>query len=324
MSIEHTTIPEDEARKEAEKILRFKIGPQYSLDAPKETESGGFVFPVSVRLPRVIFDELRSDPVSVKYLEPRQVGEITIENKDEVEYTHPQKIYANVRQVEKKIQEAVEKALISAAAKDFTKLPFPENRYAPVEDLLAEIILKESVPIEDVKALESGDDDDKYTKHLETLKQNELIRRQGGSLVAGDILASIQRDTDKNHEALNAALGHFFQENINDLDKLHQVLGPYLAIAGFYYRLAIDSDNLPMVSEKELREAFSAHYKGQGRQTNLKEFKMSRYLLHLERAGILESVTESEGRLWTGDENIRDSVKEQSQYLGTISDISTV
>ena len=323
MSVEPTTMQKESAREEAEKILRFKIGPQYSLGTPTELDNGGYEFPVVIRLPRVVFDELRSDPVSVNYLEPREVGKIEVTDTGETEFTHPQTIYANVREVEERIQEAVEKALISAAAKDFTKLPFPENRYAPVEDLLAEIILKGSISIEAVTELQSSEDDDKYTKHIGTLEQNELIRRENGRLKPGDILASIQRDTDKNHEALNGALGHFFQENINDLEKLHQVLGPYLAIAGFYYRLAIDSDGLPMVSEKELREAFRAHYSGRGRQTKLKEFKMSRYLLHLERAGILESVTESDGRLWTGDEDIRDEVEEQSQYLGTISNVST-
>lgn len=321
MSIEHSTISEEEARKEAEKILRFKIGPQYSLGEP-EGADGGFTFPVLIRLPKVIFDEMRSKPVSVKYLEPRKVGEITIEGPNETDYTHAQTVYKNVREVEEQIQEAIEKALISAAAKDFTKLPFPENRYAPVEDLLAQVILKGSVPVESISELEA-EEDDKYTKYIHQLEKDELLRRENGSIKAGDILASIQRETDRHHEALNAALAHFFRENINELEKLHQVLGPYLAIAGFYYRLAIDTEQLPMVNENELREAFNAHYKGMGRRSKLKEFKMSRYLLHLERAGILECFTESDGRLWSGNEEIKDDLEDQTQYLGTISEVST-
>lgn len=314
------TFERSEARKEAERILRFKIGPQYSLGDPKKMEGGGYSFPVLISLPRVIFDEARQNPVDVKYLDAREVGEIEVAGPDEVDYTLPQTIYANVREVEQRIQKVVEKALISAAAKDFTQLPFPENRFAPIEDLLAKITLQGSVSIETISTLEPSEDDNKYSKHLDLLEKNDLIRRENGKIVPGDILASIQRDTDRHSEALNAALAHFFRENINNLDDVHEVLAPYLAIAGFYYRLAIDSDRLPVVTEEELRDAFARHYKGRGRRTELKKFKMSRYLLHLERVGILECHTKSDQRVWSGNPEIKASL-EETPYLGTIAEI---
>ena len=322
MSTEHTSVTPDEARRKAERILRFKIGPQYSLGEPS-TDGSEYVFPILIRPPRVIFNELRHTPVDVKYLESTKVGAIRIDDNKEADYTLPQTVYRRVREYEQDIQEAVEKALISAAAKDFTKLPFPENRYAPVEDILSEVILRDSISIEDITLLESSDEEDsegKYTKYVQELENIGLLRRSEGKLQAGNILINFEREKDHDHEVLNSALAYYFKQNINDLDTLHQILGPYLAVAGFYYRLAIESDTLPRVREKELRKAFEDHYKGMGKQTDVKKFKLSRYLLHLERAGILELITKPDGRVWSGNKTIKNGLEEQSEYLGVITE----
>jgi len=321
MSIEHSAVTKEDARQKAEKILRFKIGPQYSL-GEAETDEGEYVFPILMSPPRVIFDETRSQPTDVMYLSATKVGEIRVDREEEADYTHPQKVYRRVRDYEREIQQAVEKALISAAAKDFTQLPFPENRYAPVEDLLSEVILRGSISIEQIKSLESpkeNEDPGKYTKYLDQLTSIDLLRREDGHIRPGNVLMNILRDTDKNHEALNGALAHYFQQNINDLDKLHQILGPYLAIAGYYYRLAIVSNQLPSVEESELRDAFEEHYRGRGRQKKIKMFKLSRYLLHLERAGILEPMTGSDSRVWAGNREIMDELESKTEYIGVIS-----
>lgn len=319
MSIEHSALTNEEARKVAERILRFKIGPQYSLGEP-ETEGAEYVFPILISPPRVIFNETRTTPVNVKYLDPTKVGEIRVDSDKEADYTLPQTVYRRVREYEEEIQQAVEKALISAAAKDFTKLPFPENRYAPVEDVLSEIILRDSIGIEEIAAIESSDEEEgKYTKYIRQLEDLDLLRREDGRVKAGNILINIERDTDDNHEKLNRALAHFFRENVNDLEMIHQILGPYLAVAGFYYRLAIEADTLPTVEESELRDAFKQHYRGKGKRTRLMLFKFSRYLLHLERAGILKPVTKSDGRVWSGNEAIKSELDEQTQYLGVLT-----
>lgn len=319
MSIEHSAISPEEARTVAERILRFKIGPQYSLGEP-ETDGEEYVFPILISPPRVIFNERRSLPVDVKYLDPTKVGEIRVDSDKETDYTLPQTVYRRVREYEEEIQQAVEKALISAAAKDFTQLPFPENRYAPVEDILGDIILRDSIALEDIAALESSDEGEgKYTKYIRQLEEIDLLRREDGRVKAGNVLINVQRDTDENHKALNGALAHYFRENVNDLEMIHQILGPYLAVAAFYYRLAIEADTLPTVEERELREAFKQHYRGRGRRTQVKLFKLSRYLLHLERAGILKAVTKSDGRVWSGNEDIKDDLDEQTQYLGVLT-----
>ncbi|WP_254545865.1 hypothetical protein [Halomarina pelagica] len=320
MSIEQANISEDDARKKAEYILRFKIGPQYSL-GDIEVNGSDFVFPIFISPPRVIFDELRQNPVDVDYLDPTRVGKIRVSKKGETEYTHPQTVYRRVRDYEKEIQQAVEKALISSAAKDFTQLPFPENRYAPVEDILAEVILRNTVPLDEIEALDSPDDNErgKYAKYVEELESIDLLKTRDGVVGAGNFLKEARRDNDKNHEILNTALAHYFRENVNDLEKIHGVLGPYLAVAGFYYRLAIESDTLPKVDESSLRDAFEKHYQGKGRQTDLKLFKLSRYLLHLERAGILKPITQSNRRVWYGVDKIKDDLEEQTHYVGAIT-----
>jgi hypothetical protein len=191
-----------------------------------------------------------------------------------------------------------------------------------VEDILSEVILQDSISIETIAHLESSeeDEDGKYTKYIRELVDLDLLRREDGRVKAGNILINIQRDEDKSHKVLNGALAYYFKQNINSLDKIHQILGPYLAVAGFYYRLAIETDTLPTVDEQELRDAFENHYKGRGKQTDKKVFKFSRYLLHLERAGILELITRPDGRVWTGVEGIKDDLEDQTQYLGVITE----
>lgn len=317
MSVEESAYPEDDARKEAERILRFKIGPQYSL-GERTQEGKDHVFPITIRRARVIFDEIRQNPVDVNYLPRNEVGEIRIPPSGDADYTHPRTVYKRVRDIEQEIQERVEKALISSSAKDFTKLPFPENRYAPVEDLLSELILSGSISIERLKSLQKDEDGDgKYVKYLDELVAMELIYREDGNLKPGRALSEFQVDEDRGSDALNAALAYYFENKIDDMGAIHGVLGPYLAIAGFYYRLAIESDQLPVVSESELREAFERHYRGQGRRKEQKKFKMSRYLLHLERAGILKARTKSDGRQWYGDSDLKNDLQD-TEYVAML------
>lgn len=330
MSVEYSASKED-ARKKAERVLRFKIGTQYSLGEPYP-ENSEYVFPIIFYPPRVIFNETRTRPVNVKYLDPKEVGEIRVDEEGEVDYTLPQTVYKNVREYEKDIQTAVEKALISSSAEEFAGLPFPENRYAPVEDLLSEVILEDEIAPETIAEFEADQDDSDdsktYWDYLSELESMDLLRRRGGRIEAGNILVSIQQKTDKNYEALNGALARYFKSKLGNISEIHVALGPYLAIAGFYYRLAVEaelateSESLPIIEEEDLRSAFREHYKGKGKKTKEKEFKVSRYLIHLERAGILKCITESDGRMWTGDKSIQSDLMDETDYLSTLGVVS--
>jgi len=108
-----------------------------------EHEDNEYVFPLHVRLPRVIFDESRQTPQDVKFLSSKRVGEIRVNAESgEVNRTRIHDIKSNIRQQKRVVEEAVQKALVRSSARKFSKLPFPELRYTPILDILSQLLIE--------------------------------------------------------------------------------------------------------------------------------------------------------------------------------------
>ena len=319
MSTERAGISEEKAEVEAEKVLRFDIGNLPHLGAP-EYEDGDYVFPIMINLPRVVFDEDREEPVDVRYLSEEEIGEIRVdaESGDVVDRTNVWEVNRQIRQKRKEVDEAVQKALVKAEAEKFSLLPFPEHRYTPIQDLLSEVILTGQIPEQELDNL-GMDNREKYEKYVETLSEVQLLRWQDNRITAGDHLIEIEAQTDRPSDALNTALAHFFEQGANNFDMIEQILGPYLILAGYYYRRSIESEQLPRISTKEFRSELRSEYTGKTRE--VKSFKLSRYLLQLESIEILESVSDRSGRAWTGSSDVLAEVLQQEEELRPISEI---
>jgi len=100
---------------------------------------------------------------------------------------------------------------------------------------------------------------------------------------------------------------------------IKRTLGPYLALAGFYYRRALELDELPVIKEKELRDGIKFEYSGRERRQKL--FKMSRYLVQLEEVGVLSPVYQNGQRYWTGDETTFQRLKTTAGQLGPVTEL---
>lgn len=322
MSVEHTQMDKEEARRKAMEKVRFELGTFVRLgDGDLDQEEDEFIFPVKIRSPKVILDDKRKQPVDVRYLSSLDLGEVRVDRKSgDVERPHRGKIKKQIRNREEELQQAVQKALVSASGGKFSHLPFPENQYAPLEDILSQLILNDNVSRDDIDMMDQ--DGDKYESYVSKLIELDLVResRDGRTLRAGDVLVTL---LDKNHysdyEALNAAVGKYFEQNLGEFKMIKRTLGPYLVIAGHYYQRALELEEMPKIREQDLRAALEHEYSG--RRLREKQFKLSRYLLQLEDVGILESVPQNGERYWVGDEDIRDALKDQTDYLGPLSEL---
>lgn len=312
-------ISEEDAETEAEKVLRFELGSLPHLGSP-EYEEGEYVFPVLIRLPRVIFDEDREEPLDVRFLSSEDLGEIRVdaETGDVSDRTDVWQINKRIREKKREVDRAVQMALLKAEAEKFSLLPFPEHRYTPIQDLLSDVILRGQIPRDRLEQIGPGTWE-KYEEYIEALVEVGLLRMEENRVTAADHLIEIEAQTDYPSDALNVALAHFFREGADNFDMIHSILGPYLTIAGHYYRRSLEVDELPRISTRELRDQIRERYTG--RDGRLKGFKMSRYLLQLEEIGVLESESARDGRGWKGKGEILTKLLEQEEQLEDIVEI---
>ncbi len=318
MSIQNAPIDEERAKIKAQKELAHEIGNLPYLGSV-EYDGDEYVFPLHVRLPRVIFDEDRKQPVDVKFLSSKRIGEIRVHAESgDLTRTKINDIRTNIRKQKRVIEEAVQKALVRSSARKFSKLPFPELRYTPILDILSRLLLEGAVSEEELEQL-SQQYEQNYRDYIDSLVEVGLARMTDGHLEADDILIEIRAREPNPPKQLNAAMAHFFEEGASDIDTIYQILGPYLTLAGYYYMQVLQSGELPELSENEFRDQMDKAYRGSDRE--LKKFKLAHYLIQLEEVGLLESNTDTGPRTWTGDEDVWEDILREQDLLEPMSEI---
>ena len=70
------------------------------------------------------------------------------------------------------------------------------------------------------------------------------------------------------------------------------------------------------LDEEELRQSIVSEYSGKEQRQKLMKFY--RYLVHLENVCILRSVNQGGQRLWVGDDEVDEMLREQTEYLGPV------
>lgn len=320
MSIK-TAMSMDEARRKAEKVVRFELGTFLRLGPSQYDDTAGeFRFPLIIRSPQIIRDAHRDETIDVRFFSELNLGEITVDGTTgEINRPNRSTIQRKVREHENKIDIAVQKALISAVGRQFSHLPFPENQYSPLEDILAALLLQGDISMARIEMMDDGRSNTRYNEYVERLIDLDLVNRNGQTLTSGDILISLSDKSETYQEALNAAVGRYFEHNLSEFDMIKRALGPYLILAGYYYRQALELEEIPVIDEEELRRAIKLEYTGQGREQKL--FKTSRYLIQLESVGILESMPHGGTQYWTGNETVCDKLRNQSDYLTPVENL---
>lgn len=321
MSVD-TAMTMKEARRKAEHEVRHELGTFVRLAAGElDKEAGQFEFPIIIRSPKIITDGRQEEVTDVRYFSELDLGTISIDaTTGEIDRPNRNTIRRKVREHEDEVEIAVQKALVSAAGRKLSHLPFPENQYSPLQDILAEVLLQNEVPMGQIEMMDKGRNNDRYQEYVEKLITLDLLDRRERVITAGSILVSLYDETDTLQEALNAAMGRYFEHNIGEFKMIKRTLGPYLIIAGRYYRRALELEELPVIEESELRRAIEHEYSGKTCEEKL--FKLSRYLIQLENVGILESVSQNGDRYWSGNEELYRDLKQQSDYLASAATLA--
>lgn len=327
-TMEDAGVDPSEARRAAMEAIRFNLGTYLRLsDGEFEEEKFEYTFPIILRSPKLILDEDQENAVDLRFLDPIHVGDVTVDaSTKDVDYPTKSQVKNALKDYEKELNEAIQKALVRATGSNFSHLPFPENQYAPLQDILSEVILNSEIAVAAIEMMDNYGNSDKYQKYIDSLVELDLLKRKGDVLRSGDVLNTIQeKDKFEGHriethqDELNAALGRYFEHNVGEFEMIRRTLGPYLALAGFYYRRALELDELPIIEESALRDGIKLEYDGREQQQKL--FKMSRYLVQLEEVEVLSSVYQNGERYWVGDETTFTRLKATADQLGPITEL---
>jgi hypothetical protein len=325
--MEDAGVDPEEARRVAMEAVRFNLGTYLRIkEGNFDEDELEFTFPIILRSPKLILDQEKEDAVDLRFLDPIEVGTVTVDaNTKDVDHPTSRQVKNELENYEEELNDAIQKALVRASGSSLSHLPFPENQYAPLQDILSEVILNGEITIASLEMMDSFEDGDKYMKYIDNLVEIDLLKRKEDVLQSGDVLNTIQqKDQFEGHEVkthqdeLNAALGLYFQHNVGEFEMIKRTLGPYLALAGFYYRRALELDELPIIKEQDLRDGIKAEYTG--RKQQMKLFKMSRYLVQLEDVGVLESTYQSGQRYWIGDDTTFQRLKTTADQLGPVTE----
>ena len=311
-------IDERQARQKAQETLAFEIGNLPRLGEVETTDSA-YIFPLEIRLPRIIFDADRESPVDVKFMSSEPLGKIRVDAATgEVERSHIHEIESQIRQKRKQIETTVQKALVRASAEEFSRLPFPEHRYTPILDILSHLIIEGPITAGELAEMKSMDEQ-KYREYIEMLEDTSLVRWENERVEADNVLIELQAEESRPPKLLNASMAHFFEEGAENIEAIRGILGPHLVISGHYYRRALELDNLPRMQEDEFDEVMRWNYTGNDRVQ--KRFKLSRYLIQLENVGLLRSENGTGPREWYGTTEAKRNLLRQDDLLDPISEV---
>jgi len=313
-----TTISEDEARRHAEDVVRTELGMFLRLgDGEYDEKESEYQFDLVISSPKTIRDAPNDEVTDVRFFSELDLGQVTVDGKSgDVERPNISTIKSKIRDQQEQVEIAVRKALVSAAGHRFAHLPFPENQYAPLEDILSHVLLHGTLSMDDISMMDADRDNRRYHEYTQNLLELDLLSQDGNTLTSGDVLIGIEDECDSYQETINTAIGRYFQHNLGEFDMINRTLGPYLVIASRYYRRALELEDLPLIDEEELRQSIVSEYSGKEQRQKLMKFY--RYLVHLENVGILRSVNQGGQRLWVGDNEVDEMLREQTEYLGPV------
>jgi len=165
---EETAVDTEEARRLAMEAVRFNLGTYPRLGEGEFDENElQFNFPIVIESPKLILDSNNEAAKDLRYLDPINVGEVTVDASDkEVDYPTRGQVKDRIRKHEQELNEAIQKALIRASGSNLSHLPFPENQYAPIQDILSEVILNNGIYQEEIEMMDqysSGEENTRST-----------------------------------------------------------------------------------------------------------------------------------------------------------------
>ena len=181
------------------------------------------------------------------------------------------------------VQTSVQKALIKSAAMQFSKLPFSEHMHSPIIDVIAYLLINERIELSQEIGQLHEKDREKYLKIIDTLEEIGLIQRTNNYLLPDNALIEIEHQNETLYSQLSNALAFYFSHGYENIQSVHQVVGPHLTISGYIYQQSIEYDDLTPVKYEEIRRIVHLIYR-----QDLKQIKIPRYLIQLNKVKLIE------------------------------------
>lgn len=319
MQIRIADIPveKEEAQKIAHFLVREKYGNLPSVGRPV-LKDNIWIIPIEVKYPRISFEKITNRPSKVRYMNFENVGEIKIDANNGVVIDKPR--YYDLRdEINSRldlIQISVQKALVKVGANRFSKLPFSEHMHTPIQDIIAYLLINDTLNLKEEIAPLSEHDQDKYLKNVDLLIKTGLVRKNENLLIPDNALIEIEQSEVNVSFKLSKALSYFFAQGYENIQSIQQVLGPYLIISGFIYEQSIEYDELIEVDYREIQAVLQRYY-GQ----LVKIFKLPRYLIQLIEVGLIEQDIIRGENVWGPTQDILLEVKGQEEILSPIKNM---
>lgn len=312
-------IKKEEAERMAHDFLRNRIG-----NIPHVTqavlENHSWVVPVEVNYPKVFLDKIKNLPLKTRFIRIPNAEKIIISAIDG-KFEHTPTVWSIEAQINKgleSIKNSVEKALVKVGAHNFSLLPFSEHRYTPILDILATLLTEERFSLEDVTKDEFQAH--KYKKYIEDLEKLGLVRVNENIIIPGDLFTVMEERLEdhkniKISDMLSALLTLFFERGYEYIDSVRGVLGSHLALGGFIYQESFEYGEAISFTKNDIRIAIDNEYKN---------VKIPRYLLQLERIGIIEEDKSFGITSWKPKEDIFDKFSMEKEILEPIAQVTSL
>lgn len=307
-------INKKDAQMMAHLFVREKYGNLPSIGIPA-FQDNIWVVPINVKYPRVFFEKGTNRPKKVRYMNFEKVGEIKIDANrgDIIDKPRYFDIKSEIKAKLDFIQISVQKALVKTGAQNFSKLPFSEHMHTPIEDIIAFLLLKDKLDLQNEISLLTDEERDRYMKNIDLLISTGLIRKSDNLIIPDNALIEIERSTGDISSKMNKALSYFFAQGYDNISSIQQVLGPYLTISGYIYGQSIEYDDVIPVEFQEIQSIIQQNY-GQ----LVKQMKIPRYLIQLNEVGLLDQSVIRGEDVWFPKADILRNVKLEDTLLTPI------
>ena len=310
-----------EAEKMAHTLIREKYGNLPSIGS-LAYKDGIWAISIDVKYPRILFDPAKNRPKKVRFMSLKDVGLIKIDENEGVILNKPRYYdlsYDLRDEIETRLDSIkinVQKALVKVGAARFSKLPLSEHMHSPIQDIIAYLLINDTLDLNQFFSTYSKVEQSKYLKHVDALIETGLVRRNNDILIPDNALIEIERNEDDLTSKLPNALSYFFSFGYDNIKSIQQVLGPYLLISGDIFTRSIEYGELTTVGYNELLRALQRKY-----GSSIKSFRLPRYLIQLITVGLIDQKMEAGENLWIPNEDLLIEVENQNEILSPVREM---
>ena len=323
-------IDDNKAKELTLRHLRENVG---SIPLPDEPIKKGknWIVPIIARYPRVIQNAITKEPDRVRYMQLKNLGEVIIDADTGhiIKKSGIVDIEGNIKHQLKEVNIIVQKALVKVGAKRFAQLPFPDLRFTPIQDIISTLSTQNKINLNAFYASLYPGDIDKYKRYMRILESEsiQLIRITEDGILPGNNLIEIEYQLNKKAESENRplpiyekvieALAFFYLHGYEHIDAIEDVLGIYLNLAGHYYEESYEKGALAILSFSDFEDVI----RDIPEYSKVKYVKLPRYLIQLERIGLLQSRKHGDETFWEGDQTILNKIQREEEIIAPIHKI---